>query len=155
MTKKHSKIQSSAAPHISDEELARLRGLINQEEGQELEQAMKQAVRQRRRAVHHQLASMENRNKRLLMWALVILLMLAVVSLWLFKFNQLVTRPSVSANYPASPEIDFEETKKNLSDTFSEVINDLDELKQQAAELKQEQGEETEAPLANEAAPIQ
>jgi hypothetical protein len=127
--------KKSTQPQIEPEEIERLKALIEKEEELELQmkQDLREAVRGRDKKLIRELHRLENKNRRLVMWIGVIVLMLAVVAFWVSRLDVIIARPLTSAD--TSQNIDLSEVQANLQNTVQQVIKSIDEMKQQAAQL--------------------
>jgi len=122
---------------IKQDEIDRLRAMLDHDEEAQIEKDMRELLHQRRQKIHRQVAEMESRNKRLLMWSAIVVLMLIVISFWLFKFNEIVSRPLATANYDLK-QLDFNQAKEELTTTMDRVKTGIDELKKEAVKLEKE-----------------
>ena len=122
---------------IKQDEIDRLRAMLDHDEEAQIEKDMRELLHQRRQKIHRQVAEMESRNKRLLMWSAIVVLMLIVISFWLFKFNEIVSRPLATANYDLK-QLDFDQAKEELTTTMDRVKTGIDELKKEAVKLEKE-----------------
>jgi len=137
MTGRKKSEKTSNHQEIKQDEIDRLRAMLDHDEEAQIEKDMRELLHQRRQKIHRQVAEMESRNKRLLMWSAIVVLMLIVISFWLFKFNEIVSRPLATANYDLK-QLDFDQAKEELTTTMDRVKTGIDELKKEAVKLEKE-----------------
>jgi hypothetical protein len=107
------------SPPIDQADIDRLKLLVETEEHLEssLKQEMQEIIRARDRQLNRELRHSEERNKRLVMWVGVTVIMLIIASFWIANLLTLTTR---DLNIDTPPEkIDIEEAKKNLTTTWT------------------------------------
>jgi hypothetical protein len=131
-----------AEPQIDHEEIARLRELIEREERleEELKQEVREVARNRDRKLFKELNRQETKNRRLIMWIGVTILMVIVFALWASRLNVLVTKPLQSG---ATKDFDLTEAQENLQKTVQEVVKSIDEIKAQSKQLDEEAAKST------------
>ncbi|MDD4412245.1 MAG: hypothetical protein PHR00_01210 [Patescibacteria group bacterium] len=136
-------------PHISPEELLRLEEILNQEEKheQDLRREMQEIIRSRDKALSRELKGMEERNKRLIMWIGVTLLMTVIISFWLMNIRA-ATLATVNAG-PKNKNFDVKGARENLSKTMVDLVDRIDNIKAEAEKLKQSTSTATTTPLKN------
>lgn len=136
-------------PHISPEELSRLEEILNQEEKHErdLRREMQEIIRTRDKELSRELKGIEERNKRLIMWIGVTLLMTVIVSFWLMNIRA-ATLATVNAG-PKNKNFDVKEAKENLSKTMTDLIERIDDIKAEAEKIKQATSTATMTPFKN------
>lgn len=127
-------------PIIEPEELRRLEALLAQEvkADHELKQEMHEIISSRDRALNKELKRLEERNKKLIMWIGVILIMVIIAIFWVS--NMLATIKPKTDLTAVDTKYDVEEIRRNLTETMGRVVSDIDELKQQAAQLDKSSG---------------
>ncbi len=122
-------------PEINQEEIANLRALLEKEE--ELEADMKRELREviktRDKKLMREFSRLENKNRRLIMWVGVIVLMLAIISFWVSRLDVIITRPLATDK---TQDFDLSEASTNMQTTAQEVIKSIDEIKKQAQLLE-------------------
>ncbi|NCN25033.1 hypothetical protein COT94_04490 [Candidatus Falkowbacteria bacterium CG10_big_fil_rev_8_21_14_0_10_37_14] len=124
------------APPIDPAEIDRLKLLLETEEHLEsdLRQEMQEIIKTRDRQITRELRHSEERNKRLVMWVGVTIMMLVIASFWIANLLALTTR---DLSIGAKPEtIDIEGAKENLTTTMDKVLKDLEAIKREAENLK-------------------
>ncbi|MFH1412421.1 MAG: hypothetical protein ABIG10_00105 [bacterium] len=129
--------------HVKKEEIDRLHSILDIDDEEEMEKEIKKVLKDRRQKIHRQVADMESKNKRMLMWVGVIIAMLVIVSFWVFKFNEIVTRPIMSTSQEIK-DIDFEQTKEALTTTLDKVRSGIEEIKQEAKKFEEERVQQDE-----------
>lgn len=122
-------------PHIDPEEIKRLERLLAEEveADRDLKEEMRQIIASRSRELNREMKRMEERNRRLIIWIGVTLVMVAVAVFWVANLVSTI-RPN-AGDLGAVEQFDVEEVKRNLTETMNSVIKNIDELKKQAAEL--------------------
>lgn len=130
------------------EEIERLRELIAREERleQDLRSEVREAVKARDKKLIRELSRLENRNRRVVMWIGVILLMLIIFGFWVSQLDSLIRSPLTDQG--SAPTTDLLEIKNNLESTVGEVVKGIDEIKQQAKAL--DGGSATSSPSSSE-----
>ncbi len=130
-------------PHIDPAEIERLKELIAKEE--ELEAEMRQEVREAVQAsdkkLIRELHRLENKNRRLVMWVGVIVLMLIIVSFWVSRLDVIITQPL--ANIDTTQNFDLAEARANMQTMVQEVVKSIEDIKKQAAALEAETNKAT------------
>ena len=127
---------------VKQEEIDKLQAMLDHDEEEEIEKDMKELLKKRRQKIHRQVADMESHNKRLLMWSLIIVIMVVIIGFWLFKFNEIISRPLAVANYEIK-QIDFGQAKEELTATMQRVKTGIEEIKVEAEKFEQERQEKT------------
>lgn len=151
--KKSSVEHSSDSQHKSEkrtvkpEDIKHLHAMLAEDDEQDIEKEIKQVLRDRRQKLHRQAAAMESRNKRLLMWVSVVMVMLVILSLWIVKFNDIVGRPVLTVKQEVQ-DIDFDKARDELTNTMKKVRQGIDDIKAQAQQLEQEKTQEEGANTA-------
>lgn len=130
-------------PQIDPAEIERLKALIAKEEELETEmkQDLKEAIKNQDKKLIRELHRLENRNRHLIMWIGVAVLMLVVVSFWVSKLDVIVNRPF--NNIDETQNFDLGEARANMQSTIQEVIKGIEDIKQQAKELEAETNQAT------------
>jgi hypothetical protein len=77
---------------------------------------------------------MNSKNKRLIMWIGVSLIMLVIVGFWVLSLDWSVERPYAESVKQIDPK-SLSEYKDNLDKTFEEVMTQIDQLKVQSVQI--------------------
>ena len=121
-------------PRIDPEEIARLHRLLEREERleEDLRRDMKEAIKNRDKKLVREISKLENKNSRLLLWVMVILIMTIIIAFWVSRFNSLVRKPLETGSIK---NFDINSVQVNLQDNVERVVKSIDEIKKQAQEL--------------------
>lgn len=143
-----SRRKHSTEAHIDHEEIARLRELIEREERleEDLKEEVREVARNRDRKLFKELDRQETKNRRLIMWIGVTIVMVVIFALWASRLTSLVSKP---LEIGATKDFDLTEAQNNLQQTVQEVVKSIDEIKTQAKQL------DAETIQATTSAPIQ
>lgn len=77
---------------------------------------------------HHAQSQIEDKNKRLVMWLGVSVVMAVIVGIWITNLNRILGASDIFPRTSEQEKLDFASIKSELSDTLSEVKNDLKNL---------------------------
>ena len=134
--------KQSTEAHIDHEEIARLRELIEREERleEDLKQEVREVARNRDRKLFRELNRQETKNRRLIMWIGVTILMVIIFAIWASRLSLTVTKP---LEIGATQDFDLTEAQNNLQQTVQEVVKSIDEIKTQAKKLDEETAKAT------------
>ena len=132
------KTSRRAQPHIELQEIERLKQLLAAEENleEDLKRQMKQVIEARDRQLARELRRIEDRNKHLIMWIGVIAIMAAIVVFWIASVVA-TTRKTAGEDW-SGQQYDVDAIKANLTDTMSEVIKNLEDIRKESERLKQQ-----------------
>ncbi len=148
-----SRRKKSTEAYIDQEEIARLRELIEREERleEELRQEVREVSRNRDRKLFQELDRQEAKNRRLIMWIGVTLLMAVIFAVWASRLNLTVSKP---LEIGTTKDFDVTDAQANLQKTMQEVIKSIDEIKKQAKQLDSETASSTATPFKNNQATL-
>lgn len=122
-------------------ELERLKGILEADDEEVLEQELYE-VRSQERKQRQKIAEMELHNKRLMIWVIIVFIMVAIAVFWMMNLDIITKRPS------EGPVVEMKENKlqgakQELTDTMDKIRANIDEIKQQAAQIQKEEGIDT------------
>lgn len=137
-----SRRKQSTEAQIDHEEIARLRELIEREERleEDLKQEVREVAKNRDRKLFRELNRQETKNRRLIMWIGVTILMVIIFAIWASRLSLTVTKP---LEVGATKDFDLTEAQNNLQQTVQEVVKSIDEIKTQAKQLDEETAKAT------------
>lgn len=126
--------KKSIEPKIEPEEIERLRTLLAREEELEWEmrQDMREAIKASDKRLLRELHRLENKNRRLLLWIGVTIVMLIIIVFWVSRFDSLIVRPPVAAT---TSNFDLSSTGLDMQNTVKSVLQSIEEIKTQAKQL--------------------
>ena len=129
---------SRAQPKIEMAEIERLKQLLANEDDleQDLKREMKHIVESRDRQLTKELRRIEDRNKHLIMWTGVVLIMAVIVTFWIASVVA-TTRRTTGEDF-TDERYNVEEIKKNLTGTMDKVMKNLEEINKESERLKQQ-----------------
>ncbi len=77
---------------------------------------------------HHAQSQTDDKNKRLVMWLGVSVVMAVVVGIWITNLNRILGAGEIFPRTNEQEKLDFASIKSELSNTLSEVKNDMKNL---------------------------
>ena len=122
---------------VNQEQVERIKAMLDQEEEnieKDLRREMTRMIDERQLAMSHELGDMNSKNKRLIMWIGVSLIMLVIVGFWVLSLDWSVERPYTESVKQIDPK-SLSEYKDNLDKTFEEVMTQIDQLKGQSVQI--------------------
>lgn len=121
-------------PEIDHADIARLRDLIEREERLEIEmrQDLREAIRSRDKKLIREVSRLEDKNRRLIMWIGVIVIMVVIFGFWISKIGEVINTPLADQSIQ---NFDLTEATKNMQTTVNDVVKSIDEIKQEAKKL--------------------
>ncbi|HRH21940.1 MAG TPA: hypothetical protein PLJ58_01935 [bacterium] len=122
---------------VNQEQVERIKAMLDQEEEnieKDLRREMTRMIDERQLAMSHELGDMNSKNKRLIMWIGVSLIMLVIVGFWVLSLDWSVERPYAESVKQIDPK-SLSEYKDNLDKTFEEVMTQIDQLKVQSVQI--------------------
>ncbi|MFH0840782.1 MAG: hypothetical protein V1865_02260 [bacterium] len=119
-------------------ELERLKGILESDDEDELEEELRE-VRARERKQRQKIAEMEVRNKRLLMWVVIVFIMVIIAIFWMMNLDVITKQPSEGPQVEVKSD-SLEQAKEELTDTMDKIRDSIDEIKKQAEKLEEEEG---------------
>jgi type II secretory pathway component PulM len=123
------------------EDLERLKGMLADDEEERFEHDL-HAVHASERRQQQKLNELELRNKKLMMWVGIVFVMVVIVIFWMLNIDTIVGGGKKDLKMDISSE-DFQKAKLDLTETIQKVRNNIDELKNQAQQVQQEEGIDT------------
>lgn len=141
-------------PEINQSDIQRLKDLIDREEilERDLRHDMQELVRGRNKKLVNELKAIEDRNKQLIMWIGVTLLMLIIVIFWIMSLKA-VTNDTVKEKVQLR-NFDLTNTRDNLTKTMNQVVDDIDRIKAEAAKLNSDSSATGTATTSTQLPPV-
>lgn len=130
-------VSRAKKPEINHEEIERIKAMLAAEEGAieaDMRKEMSRMIDERDVQMSRQLGDMNAKNKRLIMWIGVSLIMLMIVIFWVSTLDLAVNRSYAKSDKQIDKK-SLSEYKDNLDKTFKEVMTQIDKLKEQSQTL--------------------
>ncbi len=126
------------AVKINQEELDRIKAIVEQEEREveeDLKKELSMMMDDRELKMSRELNHQNNKNKKMIMWIGVTLFMLSIVSFWVSSLDVTINSPYTKSGKQIDQK-SLAEYKDNLDKTFQEVMVQIDQLKEQTKQTE-------------------